>query len=230
MQRIAHGVGADVRDIDEHADAVQLLHHSLAEFGEAEVQRTVGSGVGPIHVVPMRERQITAAQFIKHTQGRRRILDHVAALYTHQAGDAARSMDAIDVGGGTGLFEFRPAADEPQSHVKFAHGFMQRGVADLRGRLHKDRPILDAETALAHAGDVGAQGGLRLAKVDGTEIAGLEFQQHRWQVVMRVDERSFFEECLGASEQRRGVAVLRGCGCEEGGTSQQTALFKKVAA
>ena len=57
--------GADVGDVGEHPDPVQLPDESLAPPGQPAVLRPVGRGVGPLDVVPVRQRQVPAAQLVE---------------------------------------------------------------------------------------------------------------------------------------------------------------------
>ena len=47
VERVAHHVGGDVREVDEHAEPVHLADHVAAEVGEPAEHRLVGRGVGP---------------------------------------------------------------------------------------------------------------------------------------------------------------------------------------
>ena len=94
-----------MREVREHPEAVHLAHQLFAEIGEPEVLAAIRRRVRPVDVVPVREREITRAERVEHAQRGRRILDHVAALDTHEAGDPAAAANALDVVGGARLLE-----------------------------------------------------------------------------------------------------------------------------
>ena len=89
VERVAHHVGGDVREVDEHADPVHLADHVAAEVGEPAEHRLVGGGVGPGHVLVVGQRHVAHAERVHHPQRAERGVDRVAALHADQRRDPA---------------------------------------------------------------------------------------------------------------------------------------------
>ena len=87
VERVVEGLVGDVRDIHDHAEAVHLPHHLLAEFGEAVVRGLVGGGVGPVVVAEMGQRHRADAQALVHPQHREIVVDLVPAFERQDGGD-----------------------------------------------------------------------------------------------------------------------------------------------
>src|SRR5690606_7924237 len=100
VQRVPHGGGGDVGEVDQHAEPVHLPHDLAAERGQAARPGLVGRRVGPVHVVVVGERQIAHAEVVQPPQGAQGVGDRVAALRAHQGGDAAVRPGRLHVGGG----------------------------------------------------------------------------------------------------------------------------------
>ena len=74
-QHVAERLVGDVRDVDHHAEPVQLADDVLAERRQAVVRRLVGGRVGPVVVLEMRQRQVADAErgvLAQDAAGRRR--------------------------------------------------------------------------------------------------------------------------------------------------------------
>ncbi len=98
-QRVPHGVGGDVREVDQHADPVHLPDDLLAELVQPAEHRLVGRGVRPGHVVVVRERHVPNTQLAHDPQHPERLTDRVPALHPHQRGDPAGLERRVDVVG-----------------------------------------------------------------------------------------------------------------------------------
>src|SRR5215467_6367454 len=112
---------------------------------------------------------------------------------------------------------------------------MQRGMRVLGGRFCKYRPILRAQAAFAHARNVSAQLRLYLVEIDLADVSGREFEHERREVVVGIDQRSLFQERLGASDEFRvGIFseadILKQRTREDGGTNGHSGLLEKSAA
>ena len=130
VERGAHRPGRDVRQVDEHAEAVHLAHDFPAEWREAAVLRRVERGVGPVERHVVRERHVARAECVVRAQQGERILNRVAALEAeHRAELAVRVGIAHRVGGG------RP---------------LQLGIA--RDDLPRDVDLLELHARVARAG------------------------------------------------------------------------------
>ena len=124
-QRIAHRVGTDVGEVDEHPEAIHLAHHRFAELRQAVVLGAVGRRVCPLHGVPMGKRHVARAQLVEDSQRGQRLLNHVAAFDADQRRDATGAVNALDIVGGEGQFQFGPAADHSERDVEPSHRLME---------------------------------------------------------------------------------------------------------
>jgi hypothetical protein len=129
--------------------------------------------------------------------------------------------------------------DEAQRHIKLAERFMQRCVRPLRGRLYENRPVLCSNASFAQPRNVSTKSRLNLAHVERCQVTRLGFEQHRWQIVVRINERSLLQKRLGSVEQlwvgnrrvlSRGAHAHEHRIGENRGTCNQTCLLKKTAA
>ena len=84
-------------EVDEHPDAVHLGDDLATEVGEPAQRRLVRGGVGPRDVVVVGEGQVADTEAVEHAQRAERLVDLVAALGTHQAGDLALLPCLLDV-------------------------------------------------------------------------------------------------------------------------------------
>ena len=99
-ERVVERLVGDVRDVDHHAEPVQLADDVLAERRQAVVRRLVGRRVGPVVVLEVRQRQVADAERGVVAQQPQIVVDHVAAFHAHQRGDLVLGRRAADVGGG----------------------------------------------------------------------------------------------------------------------------------
>ena len=86
-QRVPHGRGRHMAQVDQHAEPVHLAHDLLAEPGKPARPRLVGRGVRPRHVVVVGKRHIPDAERVQHAQRAERAVDRVAAFRAEQRGD-----------------------------------------------------------------------------------------------------------------------------------------------
>ena len=94
-----------MRDVDQHANALHLVHHLLAEWREpvmSDDRRPVEAcRVGPLVRVRVGERHVAKTQPVERSQRVERVLDGVPALDAHERGDLssrfARRMSAAVV-------------------------------------------------------------------------------------------------------------------------------------
>ena len=209
-ERRPHRALADVRQIDQHPDPVQLQHHLLAEIGEAVVPGIVGRRIRPVDRARVGERQIAGAERGIGAQDRQIAVDLPAALDPHHRGDLARSMRAAHVGRGArqrkGLGVTR---DDRLHEVDLLQRLFDLLLARQIGR-DIDRPELPAELAAPQPRDIGVIGlalDLReIAEVDRPAFVALAVAQRLGPVVMPVDQRGGAEDTGDA----RGIILRRG--------------------
>jgi hypothetical protein len=209
-EHIAHRVRADVRDVDEHAEAVHLPDQFLADLGQAVVLGPIRGGVGPLDVVPVGQRHVAAAELVEDAQRRRGLLDHVAALDADQRCDPAAPVDPFDVVGRPSQLELRLGADQAERDVEFAQGFVQRRVGPHRRRLDENRPVLRADAALDQARHVRRKGRLDLREIHLRQVSLVGLQQVRRQVVVRIDQRRRGEQRPRSRHELRIRFLSRG--------------------
>ena len=88
FERVAEGLVGDVRDIDDHAEAVHLGDDFLAERREAVVGLVgVAGGIGPVVAVGVGEGHVAHAEVVEIAQQARAVFDGVAAFDAEQGGD-----------------------------------------------------------------------------------------------------------------------------------------------
>ena len=157
VQRVVHGGDRDVRQVDEHAEALHLRHDLAAEVRQAAAVRLVGRGVGPADVVVVRQRHVADAKGVQRAEHAERAVDAVAALRAEQGGDLARLERRLHVVGGQRELEAaRVGGDHPVHHVDLLEDRRHGRVAREAGR-DVDRPELAADPALHQARDVGVR-------------------------------------------------------------------------
>ena len=89
----------DVRQVDEHAEALHLGHDLAAEVGQAAAVRLVGGRVGPADVVVVGERQVADAEGVQGAEHAERAVDAVPALRAEQGRDLAGGERRVHVVG-----------------------------------------------------------------------------------------------------------------------------------
>ena len=184
--------GRDVREVDQHPQAVHLAHHLRAEAGEAAVLGLVGRGVGPVAVRRVGERHVARAGGVELAQDGERVLDGVAALHADQRGHLAGAMDAHDVVGGVGHLErVGVALGQPVDDVDLLEDGSRRARSgEIGGDV--DRPELAAEVArLAGAPRsvcIGGSSAAGVAEVDAVEVVVDPRAVLPGDVVVAVDE------------------------------------------
>ncbi len=72
---MAHRVGRDVRDVDDHADTVHLADNFFAEVREASVSGVVRRRVCPVDRVGMGESHVADAKCAQRAERGERVLD-----------------------------------------------------------------------------------------------------------------------------------------------------------
>ncbi|MCO5556202.1 hypothetical protein L7F22_009747 [Adiantum nelumboides] len=166
---LVHRRRSDVREVDDHADAVHLGDDPRAELRQPVVAGRVGGRVGPVVVQVVGQRQVADPEPAQHPQHGEGVGDAVPALRPHQGGDPPGADDGVDVVGGVGERQgVRVGGEEPPHPV---HLVEHRGdglvVAQLAG--YVDRPELGADPAGPQPREVGVQprvpgGDVRLAR------------------------------------------------------------------
>ncbi len=156
VERVAHGVGRHVREVDEHPEPVHLAHHLAAERREPAEHRLVGRRVGPRHVLVVGEGQVAHPERVQHPQRAERGVDAVPALGADQRGDPALRAGALDVGDGRreGQVGRRYRAVMRVHRVDLLQRGGDGGVA-LQRAGHPHRPELGAHATLAQPREVG---------------------------------------------------------------------------
>ena len=91
VQRVAHGLGAHVGQVDHHPEPVHLGDHAAADVVEPAQHPLVGGRVGPGDVVVVGQGQVPHAQPVVHPQHRERPVDLVATLRAQQRGHPTRA-------------------------------------------------------------------------------------------------------------------------------------------
>ena len=89
LQRVPERLVGDVRDVDQHAEPVQLADDVLAEIGQAVVLRRVAGRVAPVGVDAVRQRQVADAEALVVAQDGEAVVDHVPAFHPHQRRELA---------------------------------------------------------------------------------------------------------------------------------------------
>ncbi len=79
-QGVAHRGFADMRQIDQHAQPVEFVHHGDAERRQPAMQRNIGRRIRPCNILDMGQRQITRAQLVIGAQHRQIGIDLAAAF------------------------------------------------------------------------------------------------------------------------------------------------------
>jgi hypothetical protein len=157
----------DVREVDDHADAVHLGDDLLAKLAEADArgvgraalvlgEALVDAGLGPGDGAGVGERHVGDAHLLELTEERERAVEDVAALEADEGGDFASLPGGGGVGGGAaeaGLVgvDFGDALDQIDLLQDSFGGLLERMAG------HPGGPELALDTALAHAGEIGVE-------------------------------------------------------------------------
>ena len=150
----------------------------------------VGRRVRPVVGPEMGERHVADTQLVEHPERRRGALDGVAALEADHRGDTPRGVGALDAVRGKGEFEVVVAGDKTVDDVDLADRLPERIPERDEVRVHKGRPELHSDPALAEPGDVGGQLELDPVQIGAgrVEVTADHIQQRTRQVVMPVGE------------------------------------------
>ena len=157
LKRVAHRLGRNVAEVDEHAEPVHLVNDRPAEGVDPVPLGVVGRAVGELVVLEMRERHVARAEIVELSQRCEASSDLVAALDPDQRSDLARLVDANDIIGGERELEVVGIGfDDPLDGVDLLERVADRVVAgDVRRDV--DRPELRADAALMKPCHVGHQ-------------------------------------------------------------------------
>ena len=215
LQCVQHHAFADMGEVDQHAQAVEFMHHRLAERGEAVMLRIVGGAVGPGDGPAVGQRQIAGAKVMIGAQHGQAAVDLAAAFDPDHRRDPSGLVRGTDLGSGGGEGEvLRVAAGEAVDQFDLLDRVLHLLQFGQVGR-HPDGPELPAHLPGPQAGDVG----MILAGIEPVErhgpagVPGLA--GHRFgPVIMAVDQRGGLQH-LGDS---RGIAI--GCGRGRGGEGE----------
>jgi len=188
-ERVPHGVGRRVGQVDKHADPLHLPDDVPAEVGEPAGGRLVGARVGPADVRVVGERQVAHAERLQHPQHAERGVDRVPALGAHQRGDPARRHDPPHVPGVQRDLEVvRIPLGQPVHQVDLLQHGGDGGRARQRVRdVH--RPELGADPTGPQPRQVGLQLGNAGGQVDPPEVAPEVLAHRPGQVVVPVQHR-----------------------------------------
>ncbi len=195
-----HGVGGDVGDVDEHAEAIHFEDYFAAESGEAVGGfGFVGGSVGPGEAVGVREGHVANAEFVIHAKEREGILDGMAAFDSDEAGDFVGFADLEDFVGGAREGEgFGIASDHAVDEVDLLEGLAGGAAGDHEAGGNVSSPELGAEAAEFEAGDVGVEIGPGVfGEVEVIEgHAGLS-AHFVGEIVVAVDDEGFAVDAPG---------------------------------
>ena len=111
-QDVAHGVDADVREVDEHAQPVHFVDEGAAGGAEAVPERLLGrvgaadgiwdeGGVGVLVVAVPGEGGVADAELVVEAEGREGVADLVEA-FDGEGGDEVTGVEGVDGGGVVG--------------------------------------------------------------------------------------------------------------------------------
>ncbi len=208
IERVVHGFGGDVREIDEHADFVHFADDIFAKRREAVGFFLVGARVGPIERVGVGECHVAGTEVVELLEHHEGFLDAVAAFDANEAGDFSFAVDSFDVVCRVSEFErFGVAGDHSLDEVDL----LERGgerfatVTGFDGNPHG--PELCADAALAELGDIGLQRGLFLGNVELIEVGIALFADFPGHVVVAVDEKRLAVQFASGIGEDDGLAA-----------------------
>ena len=166
-----HRGHGDMREVDDHPDAVHLGDDLPAELAQPPDPGLVGCRVRPAAALVVGQGQVADPQPVEVAQDRQRRGDAVAALRAQQRGDAtAGHRPAAVVGPGGQHQAVGMERDHPVDQVDLLQGHRERlGLGEGRWRVH--RPELGADPARPQPCQVGVgPTGQRGARVEGAEV------------------------------------------------------------
>src|SRR5688500_13706659 len=97
IQHVEHYFFGNMRNVDHHPQPVHLADNLFSKFRQAVILDLAAVGVAPVVRNVMGQRHITDAQAIEVSQCIKRVLDRVAALYTHQEADLILLLRSPDL-------------------------------------------------------------------------------------------------------------------------------------
>ena len=193
FERVVERLIGGVRDIDDHAEPVHLVHDFFAERREPIVVLDlrivdVGGGVGEPICIPMRQGHVADAEPVIVAQQARAVFNRVTAFESHQARDFMALMRFFDIGGGQGRTE--GAGITVEDVVLYGVDHLKRTIGGMiavyvgSGDIHGEENRTDA--ALFEPCDIG----LRLWGVADVRAIDGEARD----VVVGVDQDSRFRD------------------------------------
>ena len=204
--RLAHHLGRDVAQIDQHAEAVHLGDDLEPERGQAVPLGIVGGAVGPFGGLVVGQRHVARAEAIELAQRGQAAADLAPALDPDQRGNSPGLVDADDiVGGERALERLGVSGDHAVDDVDLLDGLADRLVAgDLAVDI--DRPELRSDAALLQARHVGHQrmvwpGGGAAGEAD--DAVAMALRELLGDVVVAVDQGSGLEDAVDPRLDRR---------------------------
>ena len=164
---LQHGVARDVRDIDQHAEPVQLGDRGAAERAEAAMLgrrvAQVGARIAGIRqrvVAVVRQRQIARAERPEARQPRQVVAHREAVLHRRHDRQHAVALGRVDLVGGDGDARGDAVLAAPHAADRMQHG---------DGALERGGLAFGRARGLRHVGDEAAGGeaaALHLRQID----------------------------------------------------------------
>ena len=188
--------------VGEHAEAVHLADHVLAERRQAAVLGRVRGRVGPRGVLRVRQRHVARAEPREHPQRAERGIDGVAALHADERRDLPRREDPLHVVRSQREFEIlgvtrHHAVDDVDLFERGGHRLLAR-----QRRRHVHRPELRADAAPAHPGNVGHRVGAGAPDVERGGVLSRPLPDLPRIVVVAVEHRDREVKRPGTGEER----------------------------
>ena len=186
-------------EVDQHAEAVHLVHDDASEVVEAVPLGIVGRAVGEFVVLEVGQRHVASAEVVELAKRGEAAADLVTALDPDQRGDFSRLVDAHDVVGGPRQLEVaRIGFHHSIDGIDLLERRADRRIAGHFGR-DVDRPELPADTALVKPRHVGHQRMVRPTVGAAREALDAEIvilAQLFGDVVVAVDQRRALEDSI----------------------------------
>ncbi len=149
--------GATWGEIDQHAEAIHLADHGLAERRQAVVGRIGRRGIGPVVVLGVGEGHVARAGVVELTQHGHRVVDRMPPFDADQRRDLPGLVNADHIVRGerqrqrVGIERIEPMHDVDLFERRL------HGIGPFHRGGHVDRPELAAHVTLTQSGDVGVQ-------------------------------------------------------------------------